>query len=184
MAEERDPRVSRRYRELGSEEPPPSLDQAILAASRRSAAPRRRWYVPLAVAAAAVLAVGIALHIERERPDAGMPTEPAEAPRDAVRNAPPAVSGGAARESRPQAERRSKEERSEAQGAPAAPAPIPQTAPAARAMSDAATPERLLERIAELRKQGRHEEADKALEDFKRRYPDYRIPENRDRPHF
>jgi TolA-binding protein len=88
------------------------------------------------------------------------------------------VSGRAARELQPQAETRSKEERSEAQEAPAAPAPIPQTAPAARAMSDAADPERLLEQIAELRKQGRHEEADKALEDFRRRYPDYRIPES------
>ena len=178
MAEERDPQVSRRYRELGSEEPPPSLDQAILAASRRSTAPRRRWTVPLAVAAAAMLAVGIALHVERERPDTAVPTAPAEAPRDAARNAPPAVSGRAARELQPQAETRSKEERSEAQEAPAAPAPIPQTAPAARAMSDAADPERLLEQIAELRKQGRHEEADKALEDFRRRYPDYRIPES------
>jgi hypothetical protein len=160
MAEERDPQVSRRYRELGGEEPPPALDQAILAASRRSALSRRRWYVPLAVAAAAVLAVGIALHVERERPATAVP---AEAPRDA-------------REPQPRAEGRSKEERNEAREAPAAPAVVPQTAPAARVMSDDA-PERLLERIAELRKQGRHEEADKALEDFRRRYPDYRIPD-------
>ena len=167
MADERDPQVSRRYRELGSEEPPPSLDQAILAASRRSAIRGRRWTIPLAVAAAAVLAVGIALHVERERPDTAVPTAPAES----------------APESRPRAsdsrteQPRSKEERNEAREAPAAPAVIPQTAPAARAMPDAAAPERLLERIAELRKQGRHEEADKALEDFRRRYPDYRIPD-------
>jgi TolA-binding protein len=38
-------------------------------------------------------------------------------------------------------------------------------------------PERLLERIAELRKEGRHEEADKALEEFRKQYPDYRISE-------
>ena len=36
-------------------------------------------------------------------------------------------------------------------------------------------PERLLERIAELRKEGRHDEADKALAEFRQRYPDYRI---------
>jgi hypothetical protein len=41
----------------------------------------------------------------------------------------------------------------------------------------AETPERQLERIAELRRQGRHEEADKALAEFRRRHPDYRIPE-------
>ena len=32
-----------------------------------------------------------------------------------------------------------------------------------------------LERIAELRKQGKHEEADKALAEFRKQYPDYRI---------
>ncbi len=39
------------------------------------------------------------------------------------------------------------------------------------------TPERELERIAELRAQGRHEEADKALAEFRKRHPDYRIPD-------
>ena len=37
------------------------------------------------------------------------------------------------------------------------------------------SPDRLLERIAELRKEGRHDEADKALAEFRQRYPDYRI---------
>jgi TolA-binding protein len=36
-------------------------------------------------------------------------------------------------------------------------------------------PEQLLERIAELRQQGKHEEADKALAEFRQRYPEYRI---------
>ena len=40
----------------------------------------------------------------------------------------------------------------------------------------AESPERWLERIAELRKQERHEEADKQLAEFRRRYPDFRIP--------
>jgi hypothetical protein len=35
-----------------------------------------------------------------------------------------------------------------------------------------------LDRIARLRSEGRHAEADKALEEFRRRYPDYRIPED------
>ena len=38
-------------------------------------------------------------------------------------------------------------------------------------------PEQWLERIAELRKQGKHEEADKALAEFRRAYPDYRLSE-------
>ena len=39
------------------------------------------------------------------------------------------------------------------------------------------TPEKWLERIAELRREGRHDEADKALAEFRQRHPDYRIPE-------
>jgi hypothetical protein len=40
-----------------------------------------------------------------------------------------------------------------------------------------ASPEQWLQGIADLRRQGRHEEADKALAEFRRAYPDYRIPE-------
>ena len=32
-------------------------------------------------------------------------------------------------------------------------------------------------RIAELRKAGKHDEADKALAEFRKRFPDYKIPE-------
>ena len=39
----------------------------------------------------------------------------------------------------------------------------------------AATPEQELERIARLRAEGRNDEADRALEEFRKRYPDYRI---------
>lgn len=38
-------------------------------------------------------------------------------------------------------------------------------------------PTRELEAIARLRAEGRHDEADKALEEFRRKRPDYRIPE-------
>ena len=37
------------------------------------------------------------------------------------------------------------------------------------------SPEQWLQGIADLRRQGRHEEADKALAEFRKRYPDYRI---------
>jgi uncharacterized protein (DUF2461 family) len=48
-----------------------------------------------------------------------------------------------------------------------------------RAMAQAAPekPERWLERIAELRSRGKHAEADKALAEFRRAYPDYRLSE-------
>jgi hypothetical protein len=44
------------------------------------------------------------------------------------------------------------------------------------------TPERMLERIVELRREGKHEEADRLLAEFKRKHPDYRLPENVVRP--
>ncbi len=47
-----------------------------------------------------------------------------------------------------------------------------------KAMADALeTPERRLERIADLRQKGLHDEADRALAEFRRAYPDYRISE-------
>ncbi len=41
----------------------------------------------------------------------------------------------------------------------------------------AESPERELERIARLRAEGRHDEADKALAEFRKRHPEYRIAE-------
>jgi len=92
------------------------------------------------------------------------------------------------------------EDRARGDAAPASPPVVAQAAPApapeparremesARPQASAAagarmsemqskieSPDSLLERIAELRKQGRHEEADKALEEFRKRYPDYRL---------
>ena len=40
-----------------------------------------------------------------------------------------------------------------------------------------ADPARELERVAQLRAEGKHAEADRALEEFRRLHPDYRIPE-------
>jgi DUF1009 family protein len=48
---------------------------------------------------------------------------------------------------------------------------------AKRASEAADTPEKELERIARLRSEGRHEEADRALAEFRKRHPDFRIPE-------
>jgi hypothetical protein len=39
------------------------------------------------------------------------------------------------------------------------------------------SPEKMLERIAALRKEGRGREADDLYAEFKRRFPDYRIPD-------
>jgi hypothetical protein len=78
MTDERDPKLSQRYRELEALEPSPELDRKILAAARAAESPhaplvvpagRHRWYYGLAAAAVLVFAVALTLHIERERPD-------------------------------------------------------------------------------------------------------------------
>lgn len=61
-----------------------------------------------------------------------------------------------------------------------APAEIAKSADAQaapQAQKQAESPERELERIAQLRAQGRHDEADRALAEFRKRYPDYKIPD-------
>ena len=204
MTDERDPKVSQRYRELGSEEPPTALDAEILAASRRAAetrlAPlvvptgRRRWYFPVAAAAIITLAVAVTVQVERQKPDAESITPPPPSTPESRTDALEAK-----KDSAPQAElRKAKPAEQPAASAPAArlkqPPQSPQNSQAqpesrvrsaesgtpARLLGQVAkadSPEAALERIAELRRQGRHDEADKALAEFRRRYPDYRIAE-------
>ena len=239
MTEERDPKVSQRYRDLPGEEPPRALDQKILAAARRATdkphaplvvpAGRHRWYYSLAAAAILVLAIAVTLHVERQQPDPelAVPTAPipapAPAPQEQKAEAAPVPAQPRARQERRQAYTPDPPPAAPA-APPAAPAPEPlmkqqaEPRPSEGAMADTAaarrddarvareaqapaaaasrsapsprsttapmaaqiaadTPEKELERIAELRAQGRDEEADKALAEFRKRYADYRIPE-------
>lgn len=52
---------------------------------------------------------------------------------------------------------------------------VASSAMAKRSMAIEETPEKALERIAELRKAGKDDEADRALAEFRKRYPDFRI---------
>jgi hypothetical protein len=233
MADERDPKVSQRYRELADEEPSRELDQSILAAAHRAVgqphAPlvtpsgRHRWYFSLGAAAVIVLSVAVTYHLQREQPDpdsvgvppapaAQQPPAPAAKPETASKPAPVITPDRKARA--PERGRQPTREPAEAPSArsdsagaaasrpePAVEAQRPmesgRAAPEMRMQRDAApaqsqakpmqapaldTPERMLERIAGLRKEGKHEEADRLLAEFKRRYPDYRLPENVVRP--
>ncbi len=197
-----DEKLSQGYRQLGAEEPPRHLDEAILAASRRAAdarpaplvapAGRRRWYFPVAAAAVITLAVAVTWHMQLEEPDpyGYVASAPRQAPKEEAQalrkedklseNALPAKRRDAAPQPKPQT-----------QQSPA-PARAPEAAPQerreleigamsgarAQAMIDEEPPEKTIERIADLRKQGKHEEADKLLEAFRKRYPDYKLPES------
>ena len=187
MADERDPKLSQRYRELGDEEPPAELDRSILAASCRAVdrphaplvapAGRHRWYYSLAAAAVLLLAVAVTIHVERQQPDPeAVPVAPA-APLEMKRDEVPARKEAPLKKQVAAAARAEAPAGDLAKSAAASPM---QSGPAARSrMTESAAaepPERWLERIAELRKQERHEEADKQLAEFRRRYPDFRIP--------
>jgi hypothetical protein len=189
MAEtERDAKVSAGYRALGGEEPPRALDEAILAASRRSPT---RWRVPLSVAAVLVLAVGVTLRMLPQRPDAesvALAPQVMETPRPAAS----ADQGGmraeiAAKPAETTAARDSvaADAARSAPASAAAPAAVGAVAesrvraaaPVAKLSQAPLTPEAWLERIAELRKQNRMREAEESLAEFRKRYPDYKIPE-------
>jgi len=108
--EVRDHALSRIYREGAWPEPSRQIDQAILAASRRSARDRHpllwRWAPPFAVAATVVLTSAIVLKAYREQPETV---------------APGAMEYARAKQSAP-------EPKAEAKPAPpTAPAPAPQT---------------------------------------------------------
>ncbi len=210
--------VSQKYRELGREEPPGALDDAILAAARRSVRPwSQRWAVPFSIAAVLVLSVAVTLRIQHEQsgiespvpqakqketaPAPAAPAPVAEArpramaipqkPRPAVRkepepfanavqdkvaaDQPPAAAAAPAPATQESLASRRDAGRS-AESSAAGAIARNQAAPAAKAAL-ADTPERELERIAGLRHLGMHDEADKALAEFRKRYPDYVIAE-------
>jgi len=182
-----DDKLSRRYRELAREEPPASLDAAILAAAKQAVQPktRSRWMGPVAVAAVLVLGLGIALRMQVEQPGiestAPEPSSSAEYP-----VAPPAEEPPAApeRDAAPMQSTAVPPPRAQPKLGIAAEGLAPQRAKRAESATaaDASAPakdarEVELERIARLRSEGRHADADKALEAFRRANPDYRIAE-------
>lgn len=172
--QERDAKVSGRYARLAREEPPARLDAEILAAARRDAqsrpaplvAPtaRRRWYVPLAAAAVIVLSAVVTLRMWYEQPGFdGVVLAPEPAP-----------------ELPKQAEKKAADRR--LAPPPEAP-PLSKPAPAAAGelaakLEAEESPEKWLERIAALRREGREREADESLAQFRKRHPDHKVPES------
>lgn len=76
-----DVKVSQRYRELATQEPPQALDAAILAASKRHVRPwTRRWALPLSLAAVVMLSVTVTLRMQHEQPGFESPAPSAKPP--------------------------------------------------------------------------------------------------------
>lgn len=161
---------------------------------------RQRWYFPVAAAAIIVLAVAVTMHVERQQPAeevVEMKSEPKSEPASSPASpAPETIPEKAEAPLQANSERKLESPASRAlrEAAPAPAAPAPSTAPApsaalpqrAEGMSRdssqlaklaARSPEQWLQGIADLRAQGRHDEADKELAEFRKRYPDYRISE-------
>ncbi len=156
--------LTRAYRETAREEPSARLDAAILAQAKAGTAPRRggkpRWLMPLSLAATVVLAVGVVLFTAREG-GAPLPMETAPvvepAPVPAKPSAPP-----------PKVAPKQ------------APAVTPKEAPrfeprvfTPKEPAAPKTPEQWLAEIEELRRAGRHAEAEEQMTEFRRSYPDY-----------
>lgn len=161
---ERDPKLSARYRELPREEPSPQSDEAILAAARRGKGRKsKRSYYALALAAVIVLAIATTVHLERRQD-----LEVTSAPQAQAPSRERSASQEGKREDAPLADLHR-----------APPAAEPAASVRAETHSAigavAASPEQWLQGIADLRRQGRDEEAERQLEDFRKRYPDYRI---------
>jgi len=166
---------------------------------------RRRWYFPVAAAAVVVLAVAVTSQVEREQaqPTSNAAPErskkedvPAQEPKAAPK---PERRLNAPAESRPSLQdfgrdRLSRDEAPRPQPSAPASSPPAQAPPvtmeaqgslapkaaqaemrAKSSLQNRASPESELERIAELRRQGKDEEADRALAEFRKRHPDYRI---------
>jgi hypothetical protein len=201
---ERDGKLERAYRGLAREEPPASLDAAILAASRRAVAKpsfTRRWGLPVSLAAMLVLAIGVTLEMRHEQP--GVEVAPPEtraptpmsarSPQELEVRAPEAkreekaVPSVARPVERPRAKRAPAMKKEQPFAPPPAAAEMRQAPQAAKraagigALQDLGEPlpdpRAELERIAKLRAEGHDEEADRALDEFRRRHPDYRIDE-------
>jgi hypothetical protein len=165
---------------------------------------RQRWYFPLAAAAIIVLAVAVTLHVEREQPGEELLTAPAEKPKADESLPAPQPERRRKTESADSRQLREAAPPPELQKVPepaappqAAPAPPPPVAAAGRAEPRASaelrrsdqgaragtsisayalqSPEQWLQGIADLRRQGRHDEADKSLAEFRKRFPEYRI---------
>ena len=238
MNEPRDQELSRLYRETVTLEPPQRIDDAVLAASRRTAGSRprpvraglvRRLSAPMALAATVLLTFTVTLIVFQDAPEAdkaqtGMraggadsraekpvPAEAnsarapqAESRRDAPSTQPREATDALGKRQGLQESQESQEPRRARESEPTRAARAMQAAPypragsrqeapselqgagvvgafAGRSAADESkerSPEKWLEDIRKLKTQGKTPEAERELAEFKKRYPEYRLPED------
>jgi hypothetical protein len=191
--------VARRYRDLPREEPRPELDATIRAAARdRVSRSGVRWYGPVAAAAMLVLAVAVTWQVERNKPEFIVATGPAQSksskeqaaaeskpqakpePRAFARSKVQSAPEASAEQAAPQGQANDRMESANAARPPSRAAGVRADVAAARPLGSLGldeAPEPWLKRIAELRRQGKQDEADEALAEFRKRYPHYVIPQ-------
>lgn len=162
---------------------------------------RRRWYVPLAAAAVIVLSVVVTLALQRGQGDPELqwqedvPVEPkaATVPLPAAPAAKPSQEPSPATPAAKPVEPEVRAQRPAPSTAPVD-SGTPKLPPVRSAEGDAVrrssaesavpllrddlSPEAWLKRIAELRREGRHALADEQYAAFRRRYPEYPIPQS------
>lgn len=213
--------LSHIYREGAWPEPNRQIEQAIRATERGRRSPARRWALPFALGATALLALALIIKPvqEQPRPIAGSPpaasgprADQPPVPPDAQRavveppRSPPATARAPAPPSptatSPFAMRRDEAKRpgplqsdidlGSGSGSTASESPLPPAAPkaalkketpeVARAAPAQRLPGRLpqewIKDIRTLKAEGKAEEAAFALAEFKKRYPDYVLPED------
>ena len=180
---ERDAGLAALYRAAAREEPPPVIDDAVRAAARRAVASRpriaglplsRSWRVPLSIAAVMLLSVSLVTVMREEAPESdsvGLKT-PAQTRSSGISLRDDRVSPG------PALEAGARKDMAAAEVVTSTPVPATVPALAAGAIQPRAElpPDQWLERIEELRRQGKLEEAKTSLAEFRKRYPDYELP--------
>ncbi len=198
---EHDPDISALYRKTGDIAPPASLDEAVLASARRAIHQRRqRWILPLSTAAVLMLGITVLLKInsewqpgdalERSAPAPAMPEEKAETSAGvlAKKAAPASPEPQALRAVPPQQAARAKTEIAESLGATTDTAPMadstiqeaesPVIAGMAQTEQKVLEPKPWIEKIRKLIEAKKPNEARKEMEAFRKRYPDYKLPDD------
>ena len=177
--DDRDPQLTLLYREGGRELPPPRLDAAIRAAARRAAGSRpplassllRTWRLPVAIAAVVVLSVGMVTLMVEEGKER---VKPGNAEESVAKQALPSSAQSLPREDKTAVPGTigTRPESAETGGGPTG---SPRLAIFIREYENQ-PPEKWLEKIVQLRRQGDSTEAAAMLSEFKRRFPMYPLP--------